>query len=154
MKEQLLPRLQERRGKRESSLAHHPSLILSLRQQSITITHTQCVCIYMYTLYCVCACELNTISSFSLEYCRLVIFFFLLLELFTISSSGTGSAQEMDSTKEEEEDDRLHSWPPKASINKTGGRSTGACRVCRCLLDHVTGRGETDCCSDLNTEIQ
>ncbi|MCI4384121.1 hypothetical protein PGIGA_G00034980 [Pangasianodon gigas] len=46
-------------------------------------------------------------------------------KLFAISSSGTVSTQEVEMNTEEEEDDKLHSWPPKASISKTGGRSTG-----------------------------
>ncbi|TSK14591.1 Sacsin [Bagarius yarrelli] len=41
---------------------------------------------------------------------------------FTISSSGIVSAEEEEINTEE---DTLHSWPPKASISKTGGRSTG-----------------------------
>ncbi|XP_053540833.1 uncharacterized protein wu:fj29h11 isoform X2 [Ictalurus punctatus] len=46
-------------------------------------------------------------------------------KLFPISSSGTLSAQDMEMNTEEDEEDKLHCWPPKASINKTGSRSTG-----------------------------
>ncbi|XP_046709697.1 protein NO VEIN-like isoform X1 [Silurus meridionalis] len=45
-------------------------------------------------------------------------------KLFAFGS--TESAQEVEiNTEEEEEDDKLRSWPPKASINKTGSRGTG-----------------------------
>ncbi|XP_058262273.1 uncharacterized protein wu:fj29h11 isoform X2 [Hemibagrus wyckioides] len=44
-------------------------------------------------------------------------------KLFGISSAV--SAQEVEMNTEEEDDDTLHCWPPKASISKTGGRSTG-----------------------------
>lgn len=37
--------------------------------------------------------------------------------------------------EKEEDDDKLHCWPPKASISKTGLRSTGACTVCLSAVD-------------------
>ncbi|XP_060795619.1 uncharacterized protein wu:fj29h11 isoform X3 [Neoarius graeffei] len=48
-------------------------------------------------------------------------------KLFTNSSSGTVSAQEveMNTNDDDDDDDKLHCWPPKASLSKTGGRSTG-----------------------------
>uniref|UniRef100_A0A3B1JM69 Wu:fj29h11 n=1 Tax=Astyanax mexicanus TaxID=7994 RepID=A0A3B1JM69_ASTMX len=44
----------------------------------------------------------------------------------TSLASGAASVQEVEKKTEEDEDDKLHCWPPKASLGKTGGSSTGA----------------------------
>ncbi|XP_017542150.1 protein NO VEIN isoform X3 [Pygocentrus nattereri] len=44
----------------------------------------------------------------------------------TVRMSGAVNIQEVEEKTQEDEDDKLHCWPPKASLSKGGGSSTGA----------------------------